>query len=167
MFIKDIENKMNHPINELHKKTSLTAKLFLTTALMAVTSVSVAEDNNVAYVDSVLKWGAWELDIEPAAGGISAPTTRALNARGSKVTLRTNSIAALAPASPKSPVIPATPSTPVAPTTPSTPVIPVTPSTPVIPVTPSTPAPPVIFRPPAPTIFAPPEATPPTTVTLP
>ncbi len=123
MFIKDIENKMNHPVNELHKKTSLTAKLFLATALMAVTSVSVAEDDNVAYVDSVLKWGAWELDIEPAAGGISAPTTRALNARGSKVTLRTNSISALAPpALPKSPVIPATPSTPIAP-----PIIPATP----------------------------------------
>ncbi len=123
MFIKDIENKMNRPVNELHKKTSLTAKLFLATALMAVTSVSVAEDDNVAYVDSVLKWGAWELDIEPAAGGISAPTTRALNARGSKVTLRTNSISALAPpALPKSPVIPATPSTPIAP-----PIIPATP----------------------------------------
>ena len=91
---------MNHPVNKLHKKTSFTAKLFLATALMAVTSVSVAEDNNVAYVDSVLKWGAWELDIEPAAGGISPPTPRALNARNAKVTLRTNSIAALAPSAP-------------------------------------------------------------------
>ncbi len=100
MLIKNTENKMNRPVNKLNQKTSLTAKLFLATALMAVTSVSVAEDDNVAYVDSVLKWGAWELDIEPAAGGISPPTPRALNARSAKVALRTNSIAALAPTAP-------------------------------------------------------------------
>ncbi len=129
MFIKDIENKMNHPINELHKKTSLTAKLFLITALMAVTSVSVAEDNNVAYVDSVLKWGAWELDIEPAAGGISAPTTRALNTRSAKVALRTNSIAALAPPAPIAPgggipANPILPGTPILPPVTPPPAIP-------------------------------------------
>jgi len=156
MLIKDIENKMNRPVNKLNKHTSLTAKLFLATALMAVTSVSVAEDDNVAYVDSVLKWGAWELDIEPAAGGISAPTPRALNARGAKVTLRTNSIAALAPSAP----VPGggTSSNPIVPGTP-------VPQRPSIPTPPGgTPTPSV---PTAPTISAPPGATPPIVVTLP
>jgi len=139
MLIKNIENKMNHPANKLNKKTSLTAKLFLATALMAVTSVSVAEDDNVAYVDSVLKWGAWELDIEPAAGGISAPTPRALNARNAKVTLRTNSIAALAPQTPRggTPVNPIVPGTPVPP-----PVTPIPPTGPgITTINPSVPIP--------------------------
>jgi hypothetical protein len=109
---KKYENQMNRSVNELNKKASLTAKLFLASVLITATSVSVAEeanqDTDVAYVDSVLKWGAWELDIEPAAGGISAPKTRALNARSSKVALRTNSIAALAPAG-GAPVIPGKP----------------------------------------------------------
>jgi len=141
MLIKNIENKMNHLVNKLNKKTSLTAKLFLAAALMAVTSVSVAEDDNVAYVDSVFKWGAWELDIEPAAGGISPPTPRALNARGAKITLRTNSIAALAPSAP----VPGggTPSNPIVPGTPvPPPVIPIPPTGPtIIPISPNIPIP--------------------------
>ncbi len=151
MLTKNIENKMNRSVNKLNKHTSLVAKLFLAAALMAATSVSAAEDDNVAYVDSVLKWGAWELDIEPAAGGISAPTPRALNARGAKVALRTNSIAALAPSTPPSG------SKPVNPIIPGTPV-----PTPVIPTLPVKP-----FVPTAPTISAPPGATPPIVVTLP
>ena len=143
---------MSHPANKLNKKFSPITALLLTTVLAGATSVSNADEASVVYVDSVLKWGAWELDIEPAAGGISPAKTRALNTRNSKVVLRTNSIAALAPpASPKPPVIPTTPSTPIAP-----PVVPVTPPPPVIPAIPA-----------GPTDFAPPGATPPTTVTLP
>jgi len=132
---------MKRPIQQLHKSNSFPAKLILIALLMTSASLAIAEESNVAYVDSVFKWGAWELDIEPAAGGLSAPTTRALNARGSKVTLRTNSIAALAP-SPQSSVIPATPSTPVVPATPSTPATPAAPTIPAVtPISPSVPIP--------------------------
>jgi hypothetical protein len=139
---------MNIPLHELNKNSSHTAKLILITALMLATSASVAEESNIAYVDSVHKWGAWNLDIEPAAGGLQQPSTKALNTRDTKVVLRTNSFSALAP--PASPKSPATPVTPIAP-----------PVTPPIkpPVRPSLPA--------APTNFAPPAATPTTTVTLP
>lgn len=150
--------KMNSPMHKTNKNNSLTIKLatttLLTTALLMVaTTASVAEDVNMAYVDSIHKWGAWELDIEPAAGGLSQPQTQALNARNSKVALRTNSVAALAPpASPKSPVVFSPPSAPIVPN-----VVPVTPPTP--PVTPPSHS--------APTTIAPPAATPPTVVTLP
>ena len=144
---------MKNPLHKLNKKRSLTAKLVLSTALMYAATTASADEANLAYVDSVHQWGAWGLDIEPAAGGLSQPTTQALNARSSRVTLRTNSTAALAPpASPRSPVIFDAPSTPIVPV-----VVPVTPPPP--PVTPPIPA--------APTTFAPPGATPPTTVTLP
>ena len=164
---------MNRPINELHKKTSLTAKLFLATALMAVTSSSVAEDDSVTYVDSVLKWGAWELDIEPAAGGISAPTPRALNARGAKVTLRTNSIAALAP-TPDVPtntiVLPGAPVPQRPPTQPVNPPIPTAPAAPTnFAPTGSITSPPggVTLAPPAPAGPAPTGSVTTTVVTLP
>lgn len=141
---------MNCPIRKLDKHSSLATRLILTAVLMAATSVSMAEESSLAYVDSVLKWGAWELDIEPAAGGLSAPGTKALNARSSKVALRTNSIAALAPPAPVkgSPVHPIVPGTPVPP-----PVVPVPPVKPPVPAAPTSPAPS--------------GATPPTVVTLP
>lgn len=121
---------MKRPLYKFNKNSSLTARLVLTTALMIAAPASFADQSNLAYVDSVLKWGAWGLDIEPAAGGLSQPTTQALNARNSKVSLRTNSIAALGPPTPtKSPVIFTSPSTPIVP-----PVVPVTPPPP--PVTP-------------------------------
>lgn len=72
-------------------------KLFLSALLMLATNASIAGEAKVTYIDSVQKWGAWELDIEPAAGGLSQPTTQALNARDSKVSFRTNSFSALAP----------------------------------------------------------------------
>ncbi|MBT8118776.1 MAG: hypothetical protein KJN89_03570 [Gammaproteobacteria bacterium] len=135
----------------------LTQKLALIMMLMMASTVSAGElkwrdsdeesESEVAYVDSVTKWGAWELDIEPAAGGLTPPSTGALNARDSRVTLRTNSISALAP--PSQP--PAVVQTPIMP-----PVVPSAPPAP--PVTPP--------RPVAPTTFAPPGATPPTNVTF-
>lgn len=54
-------------------------------------------DQPVAYVDSIHKWGAWGLDIEPAAGGVTPPGTQPLSARQSKLQLRTNSFAGLGP----------------------------------------------------------------------
>ena len=94
-----------------------------------------------AYVDSVHHWGAWELDIEPAAGGITPATTQALSDRGARVAFRTNSFSAISPTAVEQPVAQAPVPTP-----------PVTPPPP--PVTPPIPA--------APTRNAPPGATPPT-----
>ena len=91
---------MKSPLYELDKFSPLFPRLTLTAMLMMLTSASFADGTDLTYVDSVHKWGAWGLDIEPAAGGLSQPTMQALNARDSKVTLRTNSIAALAPPAP-------------------------------------------------------------------
>jgi len=129
---------MNYQINNLKTITAQTVKLLLASALLSVTSISYAEETSVAYVDSVLKWGAWELDLEPAAGGLSAASTRALTARNSKVALRTNSNAALAPPSggaiPALPIVPGTPILPpvippIAPTVPT--ITPVSPNIPI------------------------------------
>ena len=57
---------MNSPLYKPDKNGSLTAKLILTTVLVIAASAAIAEESNVAYVDSVHSWGAWELDIEPA-----------------------------------------------------------------------------------------------------
>ena len=89
-----------------------------------------------AYTDSVHRWGAWELDIEPAAGGITPAATQALSDRGARVAFRTNSFSAIAPTAPAAPTPPIT-DTPV-PTPPINPVPPVTP--PVTPPPPVTPA---------------------------
>jgi len=151
---------MSNTQNKPCKHDMLIQKLALIFTLITASTMSAAElkwqdsdedsESEVAYVDSVTKWGPWELDIEPAAGGLTPASTGVLNARGSKVTLRTNSIAALAP--------PASPKTPVT-FTPSPMPVPVLPTvTPVIPVAPP--------RPVAPTTFAPPGATPPTNVTF-
>lgn len=108
-------------------------RLILTALTLSFTSTSIAAWNNSTdttpdYVDSVQKWGAWGLDIEPAAGGLQQSSSQGLKARDSKVSLRTNSISALAPPSP-SPVIFSPPTSPIVP-----PVVPVI--TPLPPVTP-------------------------------
>ncbi|HHO59445.1 MAG TPA: hypothetical protein ENJ64_04325 [Thiotrichales bacterium] len=96
------------------------------------------KNSETAYVDSVYDWGAWELDIEPAAGGVQADTSQPLNPRQALVTLRTNSTAALAP---KAPPQPGRPALPVIPTPPVAPPAP-TPSIPTITViSPSVPPP--------------------------
>jgi len=138
---------MNDVQNKTCKLNMFTQKLALTFMLMTASTMSAAElkwidsdqdsEAEVAYVDSVKKWGAWELDIEPAAGGLAAPSTGALNPRDSRVALRTNSISALAPpgsAKPtvitQSPIMP-----PVIPTAPPAPQIPtvtnISPSVPI------------------------------------
>jgi len=153
-----------HTLSNLFSINAVTA--VLAALCLAYASASVAEwreddPDTVVYVDSIHQWGPWELDIEPAAGGIQPPSSKALNARDSKVSLRTNSIAALAPTATSpvpapAPVVVTTPTTPIAP-----PVVPVTPPAPPVkpPVTPP--------RPVAPVNFAPPGATPPMVVTLP
>ncbi len=93
-----------------------------------------SDTSATAYVDSIHKWGAWELDIEPAAGGLQAPGNQPMLARNSKVNLRTNSIAALAPTAPATvitrapaPVIPPV-TAPVRPPAPVTPPVTFAPS---------------------------------------
>ncbi len=150
---------MNDVQNKTCKLNMFTQKLALIFMLMTASTMSAAElkwidsdqdsEAEVAYVDSVKKWGAWELDIEPAAGGLTAPSTGALNPRDSRVALRTNSISALAPPSSAKPTVIT-----------QSPIMP-----PVVPTAP--PAPPAPALPPAPGNFAPPGATPPVVVTLP
>ena len=133
---------MNSPLHKTNNNNSMPIKpaisLATTALLMLATTMSVAEELNMAYVDSVHKWGAWELDIEPAAGGLSQPQTQALNARNSKVVLRTNSVAALAPKR-ATPAISASPAVPGAPGVPAVPAIPATPA--ITPIHPSVPIP--------------------------
>ena len=131
-------------INKAAKR--LSSKLWLVTASLVLTTTSVAATNNdtaqdyntssTAYVDSIFQWGAWELDIEPAAGGLKPQTTQALNTRDSKVRLRTNSMSALAP--PRQPVTISRPHAPLPVTSP----MPVRPSLPTItPISPGVPVP--------------------------
>jgi hypothetical protein len=98
-----------------------------------------------AYADSVHHWGAWELDIEPAAGGVTPAATQPPSDRGARVAFRTNSFSAIAPTAPP----PSITDTPV-------------PTPPIY--TPPPVAPPI---PAAPTISAPPGATPPTMPSFP
>jgi len=106
---------MNCPKYKLNIKTDSIAGQYLSSLLsinnvkfglaaltLTFTTATMAEWNDnpsteTAYVDSIHQWGAWELDIEPAAGGITPAATQALNTRNPKVSLRINSIAALAP----------------------------------------------------------------------
>jgi hypothetical protein len=155
------ETKMKHHYHSKNRLINLyklisakASRLVLATVIMSFAGTSIAawkgDTDKDDYVDSVTKWGAWELDIEPAAGGLQQSSSQIINARDSKVTLRTNSIAALAP---QRPGIPATPAVP------AVPAIPATPTTPAVPAVPAIPA--------APNIPAPPAATPPVIVTLP
>jgi len=79
----------------------IAATAYATIATAGTTNeVKKTAENTTAYVDSVFQWGAWELDIEPAAGGSQTATTHPLQTRESSVTFRTNSISALAPLQP-------------------------------------------------------------------
>ena len=71
----------------------------IATVLLLTSSIALAtsESPTLAYVDSVKTWGAWNLDIQPAAGGIPTPSAQPLKARGTQLRLRTNSFTALAP----------------------------------------------------------------------
>lgn len=97
-------------------KILTTTKLTLAVITLTCASASIAEalDKSVAepYVDSITQWGAWELDIEPAAGGLKKAETRALYTRDSKVTVRTNSFSALSPARTAGAQPPTPPTTP-------------------------------------------------------
>ncbi len=92
---------MKNPINSTNKMiTNTVTQVFSATLLCFMATVQAGtEEPYIAdpYVDSITKWGAWELDIEPAAGGLTAPVTQPLNVRDSALSIRTNSFSALAP----------------------------------------------------------------------
>lgn len=98
----------------------------LALAEQATNAETAANTDALAYVDSVHEWGAWGLDLEPAAGGVQAPGTQPLRARDTLLQPRTNSFAALSPTRPTSVTSGPAP-TPLTPTRPRTPA-PVTPS---------------------------------------
>jgi len=127
---------MRHTKDILKIFSRLSIKTGLLSATVALSTNAYAAADETAYTDSVHNWGAWALDIEPAAGGLQASGTQPLNARSAKLSLRTNSIAALSPrpvpgdiAIPNSP-----PPAPAIPTiTPVSPGIPIPVGAPAIP----------------------------------
>ena len=133
----------NRSINLFTLISVKASQLVLAATIMSFAGTSIAawkgDADTAEYVDSVTKWGAWELDIEPAAGGLQQSSNPVINARDSKVTLRTNSIAALAPQRSAIPAVPAVPAIPATPTTPAVPAVPAIPA--VTPISPSVPIP--------------------------
>jgi len=126
---------MRHTKDTLKALSRLSIKSAVLTASLALSASAFAAKGETAYTDSVHNWGAWALDIEPAAGGLQEAGTQPLNVRSSKLSLRTDSIAALSPrrvpgdiAIPQSP----SPSPTPAPVTPAIPTI--TPVSPGIPI---------------------------------
>lgn len=73
--------------------------------------------------DCVFEWGAWEMDIEPAASGINSSGNHPIKANGSQFTLTANGTSSIAPKlKPVAVIEPTIPAPPAA-----TPNIPVTP----------------------------------------
>ena len=98
------EKMMKHPKLKNIKLAFTASCLLLSSTCFATTESS----DTTAYVDSVHQWGAWELDIEPAAGGITQPGTQPMNGRSARVAFRTNSFSAIAPTAPSTPTPPIT-----------------------------------------------------------
>jgi len=92
-----IWTQMRQTKDILKALSRLFIKYGILTASVALSTNAFAVKDETVYTDSVQNWGAWALDIEPAAGGLQAAGTQPLNARSSKLSLRTNSIAALSP----------------------------------------------------------------------
>ena len=130
---------------------NIVAKLtfMLATTAYAATALAGAPTSNTdtAYVDSIHQWGAWELDIEPAAGGLQKSSTQALNARDTNISLRANSINALRGNGVTTPAIPAIPAVPKTPTTPTIPAVPARPAAPAMPAPPGATVPIVVTLP--------------------
>lgn len=76
---------------------TLTAILFTPIASAAGTHHCKAESGHDNSADCVFDWGAWGLDIEPAAGGISHSSGQIIKPLIPQFSLTTNSTAALAP----------------------------------------------------------------------
>ncbi len=85
------------------KMLETTCKLnrLLSVCLLSLSGSTYAASGSVeetaAYVDSVYGWGAWELGLEPAAGGTTPSPSRALSSRGANIVFRPNDNSAFAP----------------------------------------------------------------------
>ena len=103
--MKLTQNKIT-PIALFNRGLSSALKLVFIMATSAYATATLAEapaSNNKAdtYIDSIHQWGAWELDIEPAAGGLQQASSQALNARENRLALRTNAFTAVSQSLPK------------------------------------------------------------------
>jgi len=123
---------MRYTKDILKTLSRLSIKSGVLTISVALSTNAFAAKDNTAYTDSVHNWGAWALDIEPAAGGLQEAGTQPLNVRSSKLSLRTDSIAALSPRRATGDIAISPKPAPVPPTTPATPTI--TPVSPNIPI---------------------------------
>jgi hypothetical protein len=83
-------------LNSQHKLYQLLTICLLSASTSAFAATG-SEDDATAYVDSVNGWGAWELGLEPAAGGTTPSPSRALAARGANVQFRPNDNNAFSP----------------------------------------------------------------------
>lgn len=139
------KTKMKHPGMKPQGRnilviTALTSGLMMAGLLAEQAHAGQSTENQNVYVDSVHHWGAWEMDIEPAAGGIQSQTTQPLSARNSRVSLRTNSISALGPNAPTDMIIAGGPGSPAGgPSTPITPPVTTIPT--ITPIAPNVPVP--------------------------
>ena len=106
-----VRETMFEPKHKLHQLLSICLLSISTSAYAA----SGAGEDTTAYVDSVHGWGAWELGLEPAAGGSTPSPSRVLASRDSNIRFRPNDNSAFSPDSRKnSSPAPITP-TPVGP----------------------------------------------------
>ncbi len=60
-------------------------------------AASGSVEETTTYVDSVNEWGAWELGLEPAAGGSAPSPSRALASRSANVVFRPKDTNAFSP----------------------------------------------------------------------
>lgn len=81
--------KMFEPKRKLYPLLSL--------CLLSISTSAYAATDTPAYVDSVHGWGAWELGLEPAAGGTPPSPSRALTSRDANVQFRPNDNSAFSP----------------------------------------------------------------------
>lgn len=86
-----------------HKLTQLSSICLLGASTLAYAATN-SDDDTAAYVDSVYGWGAWELGLEPAAGGPVPVSNRTLTVRAPRVNFRPNENSALAPDARQTPV---------------------------------------------------------------
>ena len=77
-----------------HKLLSMIAICLLG---MSSSAYAATESEGADYVDSVYGWGAWELGLEPAAGGPPPSPGRALAAMEANVQFRPNENSAFSP----------------------------------------------------------------------
>ena len=109
--------------NNGKKMLELKHKLYplMSICLLSLSSSAYAatdtDGDTAGYIDSVYGWGAWELGLEPAAGGSTPSPSRALASRGANVTFRPNDNSAFSPDSRRNST-PAPAGTPVGPSGP-------------------------------------------------